>query len=380
MRNIKHLCIIADNYPTASDPTFPFVEQLAEAIVKYGVDVTVIAPQSIVKGIVGKGQFHPRHVSKKIGNNILTIFQPYCISFSTYTPKINFWSRRKAIERCFERLSYKPDVCYGHFWHSGYYIYRKAKQHNLPLFIATGESEILFKADTDAKQQFCKYVSGVVCVSTKNKVESIEKGLTIADKCGVFPNAIDNTLFKPLNSDECRTALGIEKDDFVVAYVGWFSERKGSLRVSDAIDKLNNDKIKSIFIGIGPAGLAPRCKNIVFQGRVPHNEIPNYLNAADAFVLPTLHEGCCNAIVEAMACGLPVISSNLLFNHDVLDDTNSIMLDPRDTEAISAAIEKLYNDRILCHKLSEGAIKRSGELTIEKRAQNIIEYIQNITS
>ena len=140
---------------------------------------------------------------------------------------------------------------------------------------------------------------------------------------------------------------------------------------------MNNDRIKAIFVGTGPAELAPQCNNIVFKGRIPHNKIPNYLNAADVFVLPTLHEGCCNAIIEAMACGLPVISSDLSFNHDVLDGTNSIMLDPNDVDAITVAIEKLYNDRILCHKLSEGAINRSRELTIEKRAQTIVKFIQD---
>ena len=47
----KHICIVADNYPTENDPTFPFVEQLAEAIVKNGIDVTVIAPQNVLKYI-----------------------------------------------------------------------------------------------------------------------------------------------------------------------------------------------------------------------------------------------------------------------------------------------------------------------------------------
>lgn len=380
MIQINHLCIVADNYPTASDPTFPFVEQLAEALVKYGIDVTVIAPQSIMNGIAGKGKFHPRRVGKKIGKNTLTVFQPYCISFSTHTPKINFWSRRRAVEKCFERLNYKPDACYGHFWHSGYYLYRKAKKYNLPLFVATGESVIHFKADSDAKKQFCEYVSGVVCVSTKNKVESIDKGLTIAEKCGIFPNAIDNAIFKKLDKQECRNALNLKAEDFVVAFVGWFSERKGSVRVSDAIQKLNNDKIKSIFIGTGPDELTPKCDNIVFKGRVPHQDIPKYLNAADVFVLPTLNEGCCNAIIEAMACGLPIISSDLPFNHDVLDGSNSIMLDPNDVDAIAAAIGKLHNDRALATSLSEGALAKAEELTIEQRAQSIIKFIRTCES
>lgn len=378
-KNIKHICIVADNYPTEKDPTFPFVAQLAEAIVKSGINVTVIAPQNLLKYLLRGNQRHPKYLTKKIGNNNLTILQPCCISFSNYTPKLNFISRRKAIERSFEGLKNKPDVCYGHFWHSGYFIYDKAKKYNLPLFIATGESVINFKANNKNKQQFCEYVNGVICVSTKNKIESTEKGLTTPEKCIVIPNAIDNNLFKKLDTKSCRSALDIQEDDFAVAFVGWFSERKGSLRVSDAIEKLDNNNIKSIFIGSGTTEFEPRCKNIIFKGRVPHGEIPKYLNAANVFVLPTLKEGCCNAVIEAMACGLPIISSDLNFNYDVLDETNSIMLDPNDIDAISEAIDKLYNDRALARSLSDGALVKAEELTLEQRVQKIIQFILSLT-
>ena len=373
--NTKHICIVCDNYPTEKDPTFPFVAQLAEAIVKSGIDVTVIAPQNLLKYILGGNKKHPKFRTKIIDNNQLTILQPCCISFSNYTQRLNFISRHRAIEKCFERLKNKPDVCYGHFWHSGYFLYNKAKKYNIPLFVATGESVINFKADDNNKKLFCEYVNGVICVSTKNKVESIEKGLTTHEKCIVIPNAIDNNLFKKLDTKSCREALGIQEDDFVVAFVGWFSERKGSLRVSDAIEKLDNNNIKSIFIGSGTTEFEPQCKNIIFKGRVPHGEIPKYLNAADVFVLPTLKEGCCNAVIEAMACGLPIISSDLDFNYDVLNSENSIMVNPNSVEEIAKAIMILYVDYKKREKYASGAIESSKELNIHTRAKRIIEFI-----
>ena len=372
---MKHLLIIAENYPTESDPVFPFVAQLAEAITRSGVDVTVIAPQSAIKWLKNKKSKHPKYRVAKFGEHTLTILQPFCISFGNHTPRINFWSRKRAVERCFEKLNTKPDVCYGHFWHSGYYIYKKAQMYNLPLFIASGESVIHFVADTADKKDFCEYIKGVICVSTKNKEESIENNLTIKEKCIVAPNAIDNHIFRPLDKKKCRSALGIDDDDFVVAFVGWFGERKGSLRVSDAIERLNNDKIKSIFIGTGPAEFAPRCNNIVFKGRVPHDEIPKYLNAADVFVLPTLHEGCCNAIIEAMACGLPIISSDLHFNYDMLNAENSIMVDPVDIDAIANAISKIYESSTLKQALAQSALNIASKLTIDRRAEIIINFM-----
>lgn len=109
-----------------------------------------------------------------------------------------------------------------------------------------------------------------------------------------------------------------------MAFVGHFNERKGSLRLSEALKEIKD--IKSIFIGRGPE--VPDCPGILYCGSVKHNKVPEYLNASDVFVLPTLTEGCCNAIIEAMARGLPIVSSNLTCNDGILNESNSIRINP----------------------------------------------------
>jgi len=108
----------------------------------------------------------------------------------------------------------------------------------------------------------------------------------------------------------------------------------------------------------------------------PHN-VAAYLNAADFFVLPTLAEGCCNAIVEAMACGLPIISSNRDFNEGILDDQCAILLDPLDISAIRDAIITLSNDSTLRKKMSEAALRKAQFLDITQRAQRILSFMED---
>jgi glycosyltransferase involved in cell wall biosynthesis len=206
--------------------------------------------------------------------------------------------------------------------------------------------------------------------------ESIGLGLTTEQKCLLAPNSINNNLFKVMNKSACRKQLGFPQDIFIVAFVGWFKHIKGPKRIAAALDSIEEgENVYSIFIGAGKKE-EPQCKNIIFKGRLMHDEVPVYLNAADVFVLPTLNEGCCNSIVEAMACGLPIISSNLPFNWDILSENNSILIDPNNINEIAHAIVSLRDDKDLRNSLSQGSLKTAMDLTIDKRAAKIEAFIK----
>ena len=95
--------------------------------------------------------------------------------------------------------------------------------------------------------------------------------------------------------------------------------------------------------------------------------------------MPTQKEGCCNAIVEALAMGLPVISSDGAFNDDILDENNSIRLNPNDVDAIAAAIKKLKEDKVLRQCMAEYSLSRHEEYSIQGRAKRIMEFINRLS-
>ena len=367
------ICIISTDYPENGRPVFTFVKNIVDALADRGNECIVIAPYSITKN----KRFHKFYETYKTPNgSVVEVYRPNYFSLSNFQVmgcNISSLMHKQAVIRALNQLKKKPDVIYGHFWVSALEGYKYAKIHNIPLFVASGESEIPKSVMSNDYKEFYDYVSGVICVSTKNKEESIDKGLTIEEKCIVIPNAINNNIFKKLDKTKCREKLGINDNQFVVISTGSFINRKGTKRISDAID-LINENVSSIFIGSGPE--EPTCNNIIFKGGVNNKELPLYLNAADVFVLPTLNEGCCNAIIEAMACGLPIISSDKSFNWDILDENNSIMIDPMDIQHIADSIILLKNDKNIRTKLSEGALNTSSSLTIDKRAERIHNYIK----
>ena len=373
-----NICIVSPGYPTLKTIDFIFVDQLCRAIAMKGNNVTIIAPQSLTKSVLRGIPIIKRHSSIPLSNGYkMSLYRPFYISFGNNKKMKKFNERffNKSVERALSEIKVIPDVCYGHFWKAVYSIYPFAKRNDIPLIASSGEELITFHNDylEEDLKGFISYVKGVISVSTKNKNEIIKAGLALEDSCKVISNAINSKLFYRKNKIELRKYFGYNEEDFIVAFVGQFTERKGVKRLSNALTLLNDDNIKVLFIGTGTE--TPSYNEFLIKGAVSHDLLPDYLNCADIFVLPTSNEGCSNAIIEAMACGLPIISSDLPFNYDILNKKNAILVDPYDITAIANAIKFLKVNEDKRNEMSSNAIKTSLELTLDKRAQKVLEYI-----
>ena len=371
----RRICIIAEDYPDTDQPNYPFVQELAYSLSNEGMECNVIAPQSLTKAII-------RHlgIKKRVSADVnpegkeTKVYRPYTITFSNtrnnLINKLTFYLFRQAIRRALNRIG-KPDYVYCYFWHIGLATAKALLKNKVPLFVQASECDIdvipSYQAD-----ELLKRVSGVVCASRKNYDESIDAGF-INEKSNtiIVPNGFRQDEFYPMDREKARKQLNIDPGQFVVAFVGDFNERKGSARLSEAIDRF--DDVYSIFIGTGDK--TPSCRNVLFQGTVPHNELVYYLNCADVFVLPTQAEGCCNAIIEAVACGLPVISSNKTFNDEILNESYSIRINENSIDEIADAIRKLKNNTEMRKAMSEKAMDASANLNIEKRAKAIAAFL-----
>ena len=379
---IKSICVVSEGYPYADDYRFSFVSQLCEEFSRHNVTVYVISPQSILHILLKKEKKHPLYRKETYGGADLHVYRPYFLLAPHKFRIFNDASFKYAVSRQFRKIKDRIKVCYGHFWNCAYYISEEAKKNNIPLFVASGEGNFDKYKDYYTSEKFLNFskdVKGAICVSTHCKEFSVRYGLISDENCIVLPNSIDNNLFYPRDKKSLRKHYGIDEKYFIVMFIGSFINRKGSDRLSNAIESLNRRglDIKSFFIGEGQGSenLMPTCDGILHCGPLEHSKVPDFLNMADVFVLPTLNEGCSNAIIEAMACGLPIISADRPFNHDILNKTNSILINPIDEEEIADAIRQVYNDVKLRKKLSYGVIKTAEKLTIKQRAKSILEFI-----
>lgn len=381
---IKTLCIISGNYPSENNPSYTFVEQLVSEFADNNIDCVVISPQSISKLTIRNNiRNAPRESIRttKKGNKI-RVYRPWYLSLSDSllnfnTTQLTYKNFKKSVIIELKKRGIEPDAIYGHFIApSGMVAADIGEILGIPSFLAYGESSpnnfLKYKKDFIKKK--LTMLSGVISVSSANKKELLDlKLIKNPNDIAVFPNGIDNRKFFKFDKNIARNELGITDKEFVVAFVGSFIERKGIKVLSRTLNQL--DDVFSIFIGKGP--IKPDCKNILFNGSVPNEKINLYLNAADVFVLPTMAEGCCNAIIEAMACGLPIISSDQTFNDDILNKRNSIRLDVKDEKAIKQSIELLRDSPELRKKMSDEALNTASGLSIKQRAENILDFMES---
>lgn len=380
-KQIKSITVVTSNYPAPGHAANVFVQQLVHAMIEQEVKVTVIAYQSIVHSLAHKVKPLPKHSKGRTDDGEeYDIYRPYTFSLGNMNLGVIEWLNKKIITPIVKKVG--GDVIYCHFWSSALPVYEYALKANKPLFVACGEGDnaledMVGAISKDKLNNLAKSVTGVVSVSSENKRKCINFGLVNANDIDVFPNCVNTKVFHKMDVSVMRQKLGIKSEDFVICFVGGFVPRKGPDRLAQAISKLNDPHVKVMFIGKPFPGYAYDfdCQGIIHKGALDHERLPLYVNCADVFVLPTQKEGCCNAIVEALAMGLPVISSVGAFNDDILDDKNSIRVDPDNVDEIAEAIKTLRDNPKLRKSMTDYSLSRHEEYAIQGRAKRILSFI-----
>ncbi len=204
------------------------------------------------------------------------------------------------------------------------------------------------------------------------KIIAINKGfkdkvreLTGKAKVVTIPNGIDKTLFfkNPCQNNAAQIRI---------ITVGRLATQKRFDILIDAIKKLIENGCTRSFIveivGEGPKkNMLRRQVNslrlsnyIRFLGRIDRNEIADKYRSSDVFALTSTYEGMSNAMLEALACGLPVVASDLPSNREIVKDgNNGFLFPPENSEILAERLNLLIKDDILRDKMSKMAVETS---------------------
>jgi glycosyltransferase involved in cell wall biosynthesis len=193
-----------------------------------------------------------------------------------------------------------------------------------------------------------KRAAGIVTVSQSLK-ESISKMADFPGKISVIRNGVNHKEFFPIDTIAARERLGLPANRKIILFIGSLIPVKGVDVLLHAFVYLNEKNIHLLLVGKGPAEPELRVltkklhieSQVDFIGAKNHDEIPLWLNACDIFCLPSRHEGFPTVIVEAFACGRPVIATRVDgVPEAITNDTVGILVEPNNSEALASALNK----------------------------------------
>jgi len=230
----------------------------------------------------------------------------------------------------------------------------------------------------------------IIADSQATKRDLVERYGVEPSKISVIYPGYDEEAFQPLREREAieavKTRYGIAGD--YILFVGTIQPRKNLVRLMEAFSLLKRQAAdlqlviagkkgwlyEAIFRRVEELGLEGQ---VVFTGYVADEDLPALFSGARLFVFPSLYEGFGLPVLEAMACGVPVVCSNASSLPEVADDA-ALLFDPLDVVGMAAAMERVLGDERLRAKLVERGLKRARGFSWEKCARQTLAVLESV--
>ncbi|WP_086616723.1 glycosyltransferase [Erythrobacter tepidarius] len=360
---MKHVLVLSTLYPNPANPRFgTFVARSLEALAKRGDwRVTLVNPIGLPP--LALGRYRPLADLPEVATEGgIAVHRPRF----TLIPRIGARRNAAAIARAVLPLAKRLHaeapfdlVDAQFFFPDGPAAAILARELGLPLTIKARGSDISFwgKQDFARKQMLdaAARAAGLLAVSRALAGQMAALGMD-ARKITVHYTGLDRDRFRPLEHTQLRRQLSEEfgfalpDNAPLLASVGALIERKGQGIAIAALKEIPGARLVLVGKGEDEARLRALAasegvaERVFFAGSLDHDVMPLILSAADVMVLPTVAEGLANAWVEALACGTPVVTTDVGGARELITcDTAGRLLAERTPEAVAQAVNAILN-------------------------------------
>jgi alpha-1,3-rhamnosyl/mannosyltransferase len=207
------------------------------------------------------------------------------------------------------------------------------------------------------------------------------------ERVAVVPMGVA-TSFTPCPAAALEAGLapfGLRRGEYLL-FMGTIEPRKNLVRLLEAVELVGpkigrlvvaggqgwrDGRIRAAMAGLEAAGRVQRLGYVADDARAV------LLSGARAFVFPSLYEGFGLPPLEAMACGAPVVTSNVASLPEVVGDA-ALLVDPEDVEALAAALDRIWNDDALRARLRERGLLRAAEFSWERTARLTLDVYRSV--
>ncbi|MBC8262859.1 MAG: glycosyltransferase family 4 protein, partial [Anaerolineales bacterium] len=237
----------------------------------------------------------------------------------------------------------------------------------------------------------------VIADSSATRCDLIERYSVEPDKITVVYPGYDDTTFRPVRDERAIETVKAKYDiigDYIL-FVGTLQPRKNLIRLIEAFSNLqpptsnlqppiSNIQLliagksgwlyEKIFRRVEELGLEG---TVLFPGYIAAEDLPALLSGARLFVFPSLYEGFGLPVLEALACGTPVVCSNASSLPEVAGDA-ALLVDPLDVEGLAAALERVLRDEELRAELIERGFEQVRKFSWERCARETLDVLERV--
>ena len=376
---IMRVLFITNLFPNAKEPSKgTYSYNIVKNLAKY-CDIDVIAPVPFAPGKRLLKGHKASEVSEKLPAmdmlNGINVYYPRYMAL----PKAGFLhafflslTLRKMIYQLQKKRNY---TCINAHWvfPDGVAATKVARELKIPIMITALGCDINLYAKFPLRRpqienafHSCDKISAV---SEELRQKIISMGVD-PGKVLTIPNGVDVKLFNIEERDGARKKLGLAHKNKLILYVGNLQSEKGVQHLLEATQRLmdfSDEDFKLFLVGDGPLRkeLADWCsarglgKNIQFQGAVPNEQVPLWMNAADVLCLPSIREGHPNVIMEAKACGTPVVGTDVGAVPEMVTPYSGLVVRRTDSSDLARSLLKALNTKWDRQKIRESVCKYS---------------------
>ena len=219
-------------------------------------------------------------------------------------------------------------------------------------------------------QIYKQLANKIITVSNFSKYELINKLKIPSNKIYPIYHGVDTNLFRPNNKKEFKN------EEFFL-HISQYQPKKNVDRIIEAYKKLSNPKPKFILIVSGYQKTVNDDNIILIKKAKETIELVGLYQKALVFVFPSLHEAFGMPILEAMACGCPVITSNITSCAEIAGEA-ALLVNPYSVDEISNAMRKIMESPELREDLSKKGLERVKQFTWEKSAKEHLKVFEMV--